>query len=56
MVSALGANESGDFGVSVRAPDKCGRYVLRMTIVQEGVAWFDEEESQVCSEVEIIVK
>jgi hypothetical protein len=25
-------------------------------MVQEGTAWFDDEESQVCSEVEIVVK
>jgi hypothetical protein len=56
MTSALGASESGEFGVSVRAPGKCGGYVLRITIVQEGVAWFDEKDSQVYADVEIIVK
>jgi len=26
----------------VRAPAQAGSYVLRATLVQEGVAWFDE--------------
>jgi hypothetical protein len=25
----------------VRAPDAPGRYTLRLSLVQEGVAWFD---------------
>jgi hypothetical protein len=29
--------------VRVRAPDKSGSYRLQMTLVQEGVAWFDKK-------------
>jgi hypothetical protein len=55
MGSALAPNEKRDFAVSVRAPDRSGRYVLRITIVQENVAWFDDGESKICSEVEVVV-
>jgi hypothetical protein len=55
MGSALAPNEKRDFAVSVRAPDRSGRYVLRITIVEENVAWFDDEESKVWSDVEVVV-
>jgi hypothetical protein len=28
--------------VAIRAPEEPGRFVLRLTMVQEGIAWFDE--------------
>ncbi|MEM5329969.1 sulfotransferase family 2 domain-containing protein [Paraburkholderia sp. JHI2823] len=38
------------------APSSSGRYVLRVTLVQEGVAWFDDSDSRAFSEVEVIVR
>lgn len=48
--------ERKNFSMLVESPALAGRYVLRATIVQEGVAWFDEGESPVFSDVEIVVQ
>ncbi|WP_322091643.1 sulfotransferase family 2 domain-containing protein [Paraburkholderia bannensis] len=42
--------------MSAVAPKIAGRYVLRATLVQEGVAWMDGGDSQAFGEVEVIVK
>jgi hypothetical protein len=41
---ALPPGESRPVGVNVKAPPNPGRFVLRLTAVQEGVAWFDDIE------------
>ncbi|WP_404604982.1 sulfotransferase family 2 domain-containing protein [Caballeronia udeis] len=51
----LSPGEKEEFSVLVESPIKAGRYVLRVTMVQEGVAWFDEGESPVFSDIEMIV-
>jgi hypothetical protein len=56
IAPGLAPNEKREFLVSVKAPSKPGTYILRVTIVQEAVAWFDEEESRVFSDVEIVVE
>jgi hypothetical protein len=40
LATALAPGESRDVSVMVRAPAEPGRYVLRLSMVQEGVAWF----------------
>lgn len=52
----LAANQNRTLTVSVKAPNDVGRYILRVTLVQEGIAWFDEAGSRVFSEVEIAVR
>jgi Sulfotransferase family len=52
----LPVSEKKEFSILVESPVLAGRYVLRATIVQEGVAWFDEGESLVFSDVEIAVQ
>jgi hypothetical protein len=39
---AIRAGETVACGVRVAAPRAPGRYVLRLSVVQEGVAWFDD--------------
>jgi hypothetical protein len=51
----LPAGEKGQFQAMVLAPERAGRYVLRMTLVQEGVAWFDDAESAVLADREMVV-
>jgi hypothetical protein len=43
----LGPNYSAELPVSIGAPDLPGSYVLRVTLVQEGVRWFDSAEPAV---------
>ncbi|WP_460096901.1 sulfotransferase family 2 domain-containing protein [Pseudomonas sp. S3_C01] len=42
--------------VEVIAPEVSGLLILRMTFVQEGVAWFDEPQSAIFSDSEVLVK
>ncbi len=44
-----------DMRVSVVAPSVAGQYVLRLTLVQEGVAWFDEGGAHAFSDVQFTV-
>lgn len=39
----LGEGESVKVQATIKAPDKAGEYVLRMTMVQEFVAWFEDK-------------
>ena len=38
----LGPGESARLNAAIQAPEKAGKYVLDVTLVQEGVAWFPE--------------
>jgi hypothetical protein len=40
----LGPGESVTLRATIRAPEKAGEYLLHMTMVQEGVAWFSESD------------
>lgn len=50
------AGEILKLDVDVIAPELAGPLVLRMTFVQEGVAWFDEPQSAIFSDREVLVK
>jgi hypothetical protein len=39
----------------VAVPDAPGRYVLRLTLVQELVRWLDQATTPVCVDVEVTV-
>lgn len=52
----LPAGEKREFRATVLAPGRAGRYVLRVTMVQEGVAWFDDAESAVFADREMAVR
>ena len=40
LPSAIGPNQSAEANVRVVAPDQTGEFALRVTLVQEAVAWF----------------
>ena len=40
LPSPLGPNQAVEVPVRVLAPDQTGGFALRVTLVQEGVAWF----------------
>jgi hypothetical protein len=40
LPASVGPNQSVDAAVRVVAPDQAGTYALRLTLVQEAVAWF----------------
>ncbi|HEY6363845.1 MAG TPA: hypothetical protein VI585_03545, partial [Candidatus Binatia bacterium] len=40
----LGPGESVTLEATIRAPEKAGEYLLHVTMVQEGVAWFSESD------------
>lgn len=48
--------ETLKLNVEVNAPELAGSFILRMTFVQEGVAWFDEPQSAIFSDNEVLVK
>lgn len=45
----------GEYAAHVLAPAAGGRYLLRITLVQEAVAWFDEDDGGVFWEREFVV-
>ena len=40
----LNPGESASLKAKIRAPDRAGNYILEMTLVQEGVAWFTDND------------
>lgn len=56
VVPELEAGQSAHKRVAVRAPDGPGKYLLRIALVQEGVAWFDYQPSPVCADFEVSVE
>lgn len=40
----LNPGESVTVRATIRAPEKAGEYLLHVTLVQEGVAWFSEKD------------
>lgn len=53
---ALMPGDAQNLQVSVMAPAVAGRYVLRLALVQEGIAWLDSGESAAFGDVEITVR
>jgi 2-polyprenyl-3-methyl-5-hydroxy-6-metoxy-1,4-benzoquinol methylase len=43
------------YEMSVTAPDLPGTYVLRLTLVQEQVRWFDQGPDSLCKQLQILV-
>lgn len=57
LPSDLSPGESLTLKAAIQAPDKAGEYVLQMTLVQEGVAWFsDRGGGQVSLPVSVVKK
>jgi hypothetical protein len=50
LAPPLEPGESVDKRVSVRAPHQPGKYLLRVTLVQEAVAWFDHQPTGVSAD------
>lgn len=48
--------EQINYKVRVKALDKQGKYVLRMTLVQEFVRWFDQKPEQLIYDISILIK
>ncbi len=53
--ASLMPGEEREMQASVMAPSEAGRYVLRVTLVQEGVAWLDAGNSGTFGDVEVTV-
>jgi hypothetical protein len=53
--ASLMPGEERNMRVSVVAPSVAGRYVLRLTLVQEGVTWLDGDNSQAFCDVKFVV-
>ncbi|MBU9262806.1 sulfotransferase family protein [Burkholderia multivorans] len=53
---SLMPGEERSLQVSVIAPSAKGRYVLRLALVQEGIAWLDSGASRAFGDVEIVVQ
>jgi hypothetical protein len=56
LPGSLMPGEEKHLQVSVVAPSVAGRYVLRVTLVQEGVAWLDDGDSSAFGDVEVTVE
>jgi hypothetical protein len=50
------SGENLKLNVEVIAPERLGLSTLRLTFVQEGVSWFDESQSAIFSDIEVLVK
>ena len=49
----LRPGESVELNASIQAPDKPGRYILEITLVQESAAWFSEKGSKLVLPVRV---
>ncbi|MEX3951312.1 sulfotransferase family 2 domain-containing protein [Paraburkholderia sp. EG287B] len=54
--ASLMPGEEREMQALVVAPSVAGTYVLRLTLVQEGIAWFDDGDSNAFAEVEVTVR
>lgn len=46
LLEPLGPHSRGTFGLTVIGPQASGKYILRITLVQEQLFWFDEVSKQ----------
>jgi hypothetical protein len=53
---AVPAGAEGSFQVRVAAPAQAGRYVLRVTLVQEWKRWLDELPTPACADTTVVVQ
>jgi len=56
LPASLMPGEEQNVEVSVTAPPNSGRYFLRLTLVQEGVAWLDDGDSGAFRDIEVAVR
>ncbi|MFZ5595895.1 MAG: Wzt carbohydrate-binding domain-containing protein [Bacillota bacterium] len=47
---------TGRYRFNIKAPDRRGEYILRVTLVQEHVAWFDRMEGRLYEDVPVAVE
>jgi Glycosyltransferase Family 4 len=52
---SLRPEERGAYSVHTIAPDQPGRYLLRITLVQEGVMWLDQLSTPVCADALVTI-
>lgn len=52
---ALNTNSQGLYQVSIKAPQESGRYILRITLVQENVRWFDQHPNPLAIDINFLV-
>lgn len=55
LPTSLMPGDERQMEATIVAPSAAGRYVLRLTLVQEGVAWFDDARSSAFDDVEVTV-
>lgn len=46
LANSIKSGEGIDFQLKINAPDKPGRYIIELDMVQEGVTWFKEKGSK----------
>jgi hypothetical protein len=56
LMPMLSAGEERSYTVRIKAPPEGGRYLLRVTLVQEHVRWFDATPTLLTQDVYIIVE
>jgi SAM-dependent methyltransferase len=56
LIPLLYPESKRSYAAHIRAPGEPGRYILRMTLVQEGVRWFDQAPTMLESDVSVVVK
>lgn len=56
IMPPLPPSDKGEYSVKIKAPDSKGEYVLRLTLVQERVAWLDSLPQPVIEDVFINVE
>ena len=56
LIPALEAGAAGNYELKIQAPEIAGDYFLRVTLVQDGVRWFDELSPPVCVDVPMRVR
>lgn len=56
LLRTVAANSEGSYGLSVLSPPSQGEYILRVTLVQEQVFWFDQIEEHQFAECLVRVR
>jgi 2-polyprenyl-3-methyl-5-hydroxy-6-metoxy-1,4-benzoquinol methylase len=55
ILPALNPNSRGFYQASIKAPQDNGKYILRLTLVQEKVKWFDQYPNNLSIDIKILV-
>ena len=56
ILPSLEAMAQNSYRVRIESPEKSGKYILRLTLVQEGVRWFDQAPTNVAVDITVVIK